>query len=346
METYEPVGVPSVVDNQVSSEKNRKKNKQIAWLVIGGVLILSMFTSSLESKNTSGIIPKEGSFSEKTLQGSGPDKIAVIKVEGVITDSSSSSSSLLGGSEATADSIISQIKEAKDDPNVKAIILSVNSPGGSVTASQMIQEKVLEFKNSGKKVVSLMRETAASGGYYISAPANKIVANRSTLTGSIGVIMEFQNYKDLYSKIGVKPTVFKAGKFKDIGSSARDVTPEEAKVFQDLVNEDYEGFLDVVSSGRKIDKEKLRPIADGRIYSGKQAKEAGLVDELGNIDKAISVAKKEAGLKDATVVEYTEDWVSSFLGSAPGGFGLNGLLNKFVPKNSSNYSGTSFLWVP
>lgn len=208
-------------------------------------------------------------------------KVALVRVEGPIIE---------------AKSIIDELDEYKKDNSIKAVVLRVNSPGGGVVPSQEIYDEVKRLAGK-KKVVVSMGSLAASGGYYISAPANKIVANPGTITGSIGVIMEVPNVKVLMDKIGVKTEVIKSGKHKDIASPFRGIGKEERDILQGVMDDVHAQFIAAVSEGRKMPIDKVREIADGRIFSGRQAIKAGLVDELGDLDYAIKTAARMAGIK-------------------------------------------------
>ncbi len=221
------------------------------------------------------------------------DRVAVIKVKGAIIE---------------PDRIVSKIQKAKEDKSVKALVLRVDSPGGSVGASQEIYRALEDFKSSGKPLVVSMGNVAASGGYYISAPADLIFANPGTITGSIGVIVQHTEIKDLLEKLGIRTTAIKTGKFKDTLSPFRDLTPEEKEYLQKTIEDAYEQFLQAILKYRskKISEQKLREIADGRVFTGRVAKELGLVDELGNLQDAINRAKQMAGVPEARVF-YMED---------------------------------------
>src|SRR5208283_4701195 len=208
-------------------------------------------------------------------------KVALVRIEGPIIEAKS-----------TIDEIDGYIK----DNSIKALVLRVNSPGGGVVPSQEIYNEVKRLA-AKKKVVVSMGSLAASGGYYISAPANKIIANPGTITGSIGVIMEVPNVKALLDKVGVKTEVIKSGKHKDIASPFRGIGKEERDILQGVMDDVHAQFIAAVSEGRKMPIDKVREIADGRIFSGRQAIKAGLVDELGDLDYAIKAAAKMAGIK-------------------------------------------------
>lgn len=209
------------------------------------------------------------------------DKVAVLPVTGLIADS---------------ENTIEQLRKFAKDDSVKAIVIRINSPGGGVGPSQEIYEEVRKL--SGKKVVvASMGALAASGGYYIACAAQKIYANPGTITGSIGVIMQFVNVKDLIDKIGLKGMVVKSGAFKDIGSPVREMKPEERELLQGVIDNVHSQFVGAVAEGRKLDRGKVADIADGRIFSGEQAKALGLVDALGNLEDAVAEAGKLAKIE-------------------------------------------------
>ena len=232
-------------------------------------------------------------FSHKVPLG---EKIALIRITGVIIDSTS---------------VIEELKEYSDDASIKAIVLRIDSPGGAVAPSQEIHEEILKAKKN-KKVVVSMGTVAASGGYYISAPADKIVANAGTLTGSIGVIMELPNIEGLMKKIGVETQIVKSGRHKDIASVFRSMTPEEKQILQTVLDDVHNQFINAVSEGRGMKFEDIRTIADGRIFTGRMAKEIGLVDELGNLQDAIMLAGKLTGIKGEPKVVTKKEEFSVF----------------------------------
>ncbi|MDD4600282.1 hypothetical protein SDC9_22940 [bioreactor metagenome] len=223
------------------------------------------------------------------------NKIAVIYVEGVIMGGRGQSSLLseYGGT----DLIMKQLHEVRDDSSVKAVVLRINSPGGSAPASQEVGEEIKKLRASGKIVVASMGDVAASGGYWLAACSDKIYANPATLTGSIGVYMPYANWEELYKKIGIRQEKIKSGEHKDILSPERQMTAEERAIIQVMVDDMYNQFIAVVAEGRKMDPARVRQLSDGRIYTGNQAKELGLVDELGNMYDAIDGTAKLAGIK-------------------------------------------------
>jgi len=245
-------------------------------------------------------------YVEEYVSGDGASKIAVVPVEGTIASADDS----LGGTQPTVtpEGLADALRQAGGDPSVAAVVLEVNSPGGGVTASDEMHQSILDFKeNTGKHVVVSMGDTAASGGYYISTAADRIVANETTLTGSLGVIFQLTNFAEAADKYGIKQEVIKSGKYKDIGNSFRELKPEEREIFQSIVDESYAQFVDVISAGRNIPEERVREIADGRVYSGLQAEELGLVDSFGGLDEASAAAGRLAGTSDTTVVRYVQE---------------------------------------
>jgi protease IV len=226
------------------------------------------------------------------------NKVAVIPLEGTIQ--SSSGTSIFGGSSITPESVRKYVDKVKDDVTIKAVVLQIDSPGGDVGACEEI---VYELDRINKPLVVSMRSIAASGGYYISAKANKIVALQSTLTGSIGVISMSPNLSGLMDKIGVKMQITKSGKYKDMYSGFTELTPEEKEIFQKTNDQIYEQFIGVVADGRHMDRAKVRELATGQTYSGRDARELGLVDEIGGLQTAIDLAAKLAGVQNP-VPEY------------------------------------------
>ena len=229
------------------------------------------------------------------------DKIAVIYVDGVIIGGRGQSG--LFAETGGTDYLIKQLHEAREDKSVKAILLRINSPGGSAPASQEMGEEIKKVRASGKLVVASMGDVAASGGYWLAACSDKIYANPSTLTGSIGVYMPYTNWEELYEKIGVRQEKIKSGPHKDILSPERSMTEEERAIIQTMVDDMYNQFVTIVSEGRKMEPERVRQLADGRIYTGNQAKELGLVDELGNMYDAIDGTASLAGIKGKPVLK-------------------------------------------
>ena len=218
------------------------------------------------------------------------DRIALIRVEGVILDSQTT---------------VGELKRFSENPSVKAIVLRIDSPGGGVVPSQEIHDAVKRVRTkSNKAVIASMGSVAASGGYYIAAATDRIVANPGTLTGSIGVIMETANVEGLLQKIGVEGVVIKSGKYKDVGSPLRKMSDEERGLLQTVMDDVHKQFIEAVAEGRAIELADAQALADGRIFTGRQAKEAKLVDELGDLEDAIQLAADVVGIEgEPKVVE-------------------------------------------
>ncbi len=191
------------------------------------------------------------------------------------------------------------------DKSIKSVILRINSPGGSAVASEEINKDLKKFKEDTKlPVTAYISDIAASGGYYIASQADTIVANPSSMTGSIGVIISYLGFSELAQKYGVESIVYKSGLYKDIGNALRKPTPEEDKIMQDLVNDAYDVFVTAVSEGRNMSQSEVKKIADGSIFSSKTAQELGLIDKIGTFDEAITIAKQKAQLDEASLIEY------------------------------------------
>ncbi|MBW1998335.1 MAG: signal peptide peptidase SppA [Deltaproteobacteria bacterium] len=216
------------------------------------------------------------------------DKIGVIKIEGPIKDSGH---------------ILSQLVRFRKDRGIKAIVLRIDSPGGGVGPSQEIFREVLRTRKT-KRVIASLGGVAASGGYYVAVAADKIVANPGTITGSIGVIMEFLQVEELMKKIGVDFEVVKSGEFKDIGSPIRKMSEKEKALLEEVISDIKEQFVRAVAEGRGLGLEQVQEIADGRIISGARAKELGLIDSLGNFQDALELAKKMSGIRGEAQIVY------------------------------------------
>ena len=208
--------------------------------------------------------------------------------------------------------IIQNIKTFRDDDSIKAIILRIDSPGGGIGPSQEIYREVMKTKRD-KKIITSMGSVAASGGYYIASATNKIIANAGTLTGSIGVIMEYANIEEIAKKIGISPVVIKSGKFKDIGSPLRELNDAERKILQDLVNELHLQFVNDAAKARGIDVETMLTLADGRVYSGQKALDLNLIDRLGNLDDAVQWVGELAGIKEELKPVYPKEDKITFI---------------------------------
>lgn len=291
----------------------RRKGIALWAFMLGHVLV------TVAGCVTINLLPGPGPLQEQELSGTGSAKVLVIELSGVI-------SSHEQGTLVDRPSLVGHVKEvltsAEKDKNVKALVLRINSPGGTVTASDILYHEIRTFKDTRKipVVVSIM-DLGTSGGYYIATAGDKIVAHPSSVTGSLGVIMLTVNASGLLEKIGVEATAVASGPKKDMGSPLRPMTSEERAIFQGVIDEFYAQFLHVIERGRpNLNAAQVRELADGRIYSGEQALKLGLIDQVGYLDDAIALAKKEAGLEEARVVtyhrpgEYRHNIYSSFLG--------------------------------
>ena len=291
----------------------KKKPILIGIFLVGALagvfFLLSLFLASILGLN--GKIAKS-------------DKIAIINIESIITQSRNT---------------VRQIKKYADDKSIKAIVLRIDSPGGGVAPSQEIYSEILKVrKNSNKIVVTSMGNLAASGGYYIACASDKIVANPGTLTGSIGVIMTFSNIEELMKKIGLKTEIIKSGEFKDIGSPMREFTEKEKKLLQGVIDDVYDQFVNAVSVGRSIAVQKVKELSDGRIFTGRQAFEIGLVDKLGSLEEAIKLAAELVGIegKPKIVSEKKERNLLFKL--------LENKVLSYLPKQLHIIPGLQYLW--
>lgn len=258
------------------------KRSSLAWIL--GIAIVAAIAFSFLLLVGALALSEGGGFS-----GVGGDRIAVIPIEGVIGDE-------------MAKAVNRHLKQYGEDGRVKAIILRIDSPGGGVAASQEIYREVKRVKEEKKKkVIVSMGTVAASGGYYIACPADRIFANPGTITGSIGVIAEWFNLKELAEWAKVRPIVFKSGEFKDTGSPTREMTPRERDYFQGMINELYGQFVRAVTDGRQgrkdLSEERVRQLADGRVYTGQAAVDNGLVDEIGNYQDAVKSTAQLVGIR-------------------------------------------------
>ena len=256
----------------------KESTKVFLWvigLIVGASVVIAVI-----------VLASGGGENEYDLSGSSP-KVAVVSLTGTIISSRD---------------IVSTLQAYAGNTSVKAIVLRVDSPGGGVAASQEIFEEVKSIRDTVKPIVVSMGSIAASGGYYVSCGATRIVANPGTITGSIGVIAMFPNYAKLMEKLGLQMDVIKSGKYKDSGSPFRAMTEADKKYFQDVVENSFDQFLDTVARERKLPIHKLKKFADGRVFTGEQALKLGLVDTLGSLEDAISIAAKLGGIKGKPVV--------------------------------------------
>ena len=262
-----------MADDPTERRARRRPFRTFLWMVVGGLLLFLV-------ANT--LFPD--------LDFSTEDRIALIRVEGVILD---------------AQQTVGDLKKFAETPTVKAIVLRIDSPGGGVVPSQEIYDAVKRVRHKhNKMVIASMGTVAASGGYYLAVATDRIVANPGTLTGSIGVIMELANLQGLLKKIGVENVVVKSGRYKDIGSPFRAMSQEDRRILQTVMDDVHGQFIEAVAEGRSLEIAEVRPMADGRIFTGRQAKDARLVDELGDLHDAIRLAAELVGIEgDPKVVE-------------------------------------------
>ena len=259
--------------------------------------------------------------------GDGNGKIALVEISGQIGDSRD---------------IVRQLSKYRRDDDIKAILLRINSPGGAVAPSQEIYDEVLRVRADNKKIYASMGSLAASGGYYIAVAADRIYANPGTLTGSIGVIMAFGNAEKLMKKIGLEPQVVKSGKFKDVGSPARKMTPEEHAYLQHVVDDVHQQFIDAVAKGRNMSTTEARKLADGRVFTGRQALELKMVDEMGGLQDVIVKLGEAVGIEGRPTVVREEP---------PMGL-IETLMGSSIPKElkanwmPSQFPSLQFLWLP
>ncbi len=284
------------------------------WLAIvaAGLLLFvsigfQLVTSALSGALDGAFSIDQEMFDETVIAEGNPDeRIAVLSLDGVIQDTGPTG--IFG--EDPYNNFLSSIDRAAEDSSVKAIVLKVDSPGGGVVESAEIHRQLVALKEETEKPIFVsMGNTAASGGYYVSAPADKIYADAATITGSIGVIMQSINFGKFAEKHGVEFDTITSGKHKDIMSPAREMTNEEEEILQTMVDEMYDDFVQVIVDGRGMEEAKVRELADGRVYTGKQAKENNLIDEVGTFEDALLDLQETEELNDAQIFEYGEKQV-------------------------------------
>lgn len=282
----------------------------VAAVVLLGVSIVinsafALFQTNFDTGINELMGASETGFSENVIEsGDLGKRIAVMTVDGVIQDTGEAAS-LFGAAGYNHQAFMEQLEQVKEDESIKAVVLKVNSPGGGVVESAEIYDKIKEIQESTKKPFYVsMGATAASGGYYISAPADKIFVSPETLTGSLGVIMQSVNYGELAERYGVDFVTIKSGPYKDIMSPTRDMTPEEEAILQEMLNDSFETFVDVIADGREMTEAQVKKVADGRIMNGRQAVEANLADDFGYDEDVIAAVQQDFDLAGAEVFEY------------------------------------------
>lgn len=272
-----------------------------AVIVIGGIVMSSIaaVVGSFVSDSADMNLMSE----EVESEGDSAKRIAHLTLNGQIMEGSGGG--LFSGEEGyNHDLFLKELDSVKEDNTVKGVLLTVNTPGGGTYPSDEIYKKIQQLKQSGKKVYVHMESMAASGGYYISAPADKIYAGPQTMTGSIGVIMSNIDYSELQENLGIKENVIKSGAHKDIMSGSREMTDEEKDIMQSMLDDSFDRFVNIVKEGRNMSEEKVRKLADGRLYSAQQAEKNGLIDDIAYEDETIKALKKDIKAKDAEVFKY------------------------------------------
>ncbi|HEX2173239.1 MAG TPA: signal peptide peptidase SppA [Dehalococcoidia bacterium] len=272
------------------------------WILLGAAVAFVLLVGTFGAGIGIGYLLRGGGG----LGGGG--QVALIRVEGAIQSGEGDDNPFAATTGAYSERITKQLRRAQQDFSIKAVVLRVDSPGGGVTPSDEIRNEILRTRNEhGKPVIVSMGSLAASGGYYVSAPANWVIANPTTLTGSIGVIMMIPELQGLLDKVGVRTYVFKSGEHKDDSSGLVPLTASDQAIFEGLIRDSYDRFVQVVAEGRGLPADRVRELADGRVYTGEQAKAAGLVDEFGDLPEAVAKAGELGGLRGKpTVVEYND----------------------------------------
>jgi len=295
-------------------QKSKRSFGRILLLFLGGGFLLMVVSSVIGSFFSDGILESD-------------NQIAIVEIQGMIT-----------GSRVT----VRQLRDFQHNPKVKGIILRIDSPGGGVGPSQEIYNAVTRIREEGrKKIFASLGSVAASGGYYIASAADTIFANPGTLTGSIGVIMAFSNIQDLIEKIGIRPEVIKSGAFKDVGSPVRPISSEERKLLQNLVDDVHQQFVEDVAKGRNLPIQDVQRLADGRVYTGRQAYELKMVDHLGGLQDAIDLLATQAGIEGTPQIVQEEEKMPF----------LDWLLQSSFKKNLTetlspySYPSLQFLWT-
>lgn len=314
----------------------------VVTAVLGSLVLIGIGVIILLVSRSEGPEASQPLLNQKIVKSGDENKIAILQLTGPISDAGDASGFVGPPNSISANRVKKILRSLADEDQVKAVVLRINSPGGAVVASDELYREIVELQKK-KVVVVSFGDTAASGGYYIAAGANKIVANPSTITGSIGVIAQFPKLSGLYDKLGIEMRTIKSGEFKDIGSESRDLTDAERQILDQIIMTSYDQFVQAIVDGRKMDEAKVRALADGRIYSGKQAKELGLVDELGGLETALQHATELAMLENPTHVEYSDDnFVQTLFGAQVKRLSLGASLDDVFPTEF----GVFYLWSP
>ncbi len=323
------------------------KQRIAAWAILA-VCLLSVPLTMLVHRQAPAETAEEGDGLESLLHGPKKDRLLVVRLSGMIADRETNP---LLSSLGTAAAAGRELKKALADTHVRAVLLRINSPGGTVATSQELAEAVEALRRAGKPVVASLGDVAASGGYYVAAACDQIVADQGTVTGSIGVIMNMINLSGIESRLGIEPEVVKSGQFKDIGSPHRAPTPEERAVLQSIIMDSYSQFVSAVAEGRHMKEAAVRKLADGRPYSGRQALALGLVDRLGSYEDAIALTQQLARARYHLTGKLPVDegrrtgFFSALLESASGRVPAAGLLEPLLPESMSGNFARQPLWV-
>ncbi len=294
--------------------------------------------------------PKIKPLEEETVEGKGADKILLLDLSGVLSEDVPSFSlttppprvSLLAR-------VREELRKAEEDPRVRALIVRINSPGGTITASDVLYHELLAFKTRKKvPVIAAIMDVGASGGYYAALAADTIVANPTTVTGSIGVVMVTVNAQGLMEKIGVAPLAIKSGPMKDAGSPFRSLTEPEKAVFQGIIDEMYGRFVGLIVQSRKMPEDRVRALADGRVYTAEQALRLGLVDRIGYLEDVVALARESAKLGEARVVMYhrPKEYRANIYSGAPTASTAEGTLAQFAATLGGGGPRFLYLWWP
>lgn len=332
---YEPTPEHTSTNSNLDNKKEANKRSH-GCLVTFLIVLALLFIMSLCVTIPFAFLVISDSNTSKLQEGNTDDIIAVIDVNGVIT--SSSQNSFFGGTiGATEENLVGLLDDALNDETIDAIILRIESPGGEAVASDIIARKVLSVREM-KPVVAYSATTAASGGYMIASAADKFIVHPGVMTGSIGVIMRTTNIDGLYEKLGIKSVTIKSDEFKDTQELFENPDGEQKDIFQGIVDESYEMFVDLIVEGRGMNRDEVVKLGDGRIYTGTQAVENGLADYTGYFDKAIEVTEEIADLHDATVIEYSD--IPTF-GELFFGTSISNLIESRLP--AQKYFGVYYL---
>lgn len=327
----------------------------IALVVAAAVLVVSLVINSVFAMfqndfatDFADLMEMESEQFDETVveQGSTNSRIAVLEVEGAIQDTGEASP-LFGAAGYNHEFFMAQLEQVKEDETVKAVMLKVNSPGGGVVESAEIYDQITEIQEeTGKPFYVSMGAMAASGGYYIAAPAEKIFVNRETLTGSIGVIMQSVNYGELAERYGVDFVTIKSGPYKDIMSPTRDMTDEERALLEEMLDDSYQNFVDIIVEGRDMPEADVLAVADGRIMNGRQAVEANLADDFGYEEDVLEQLRADFDLADAQVFEYgaSQGWGSLFAVKVQSLFG-NDIETQMLTQLMTEYSSPRMMYL-